>query len=281
MITKNYATLSNGRQTHYRHAGQDCAGVTLIMLHPSPMSSELMLPVMNALNGVCELIAPDTPGYGQSDPLTKEQLNSSAVLGPYVEWLAEFIDRLNLDTVGLYGSATGAQIAIEFAKTYPEKTVFIVLDNAADFTDAEREEVMNGYFPDLSPKKDGSHLQDIWKISESLFKWFPWNEQNDEHLISNATPPLAAVQATAKAYLLAGADYAQAYRRAFMNEDASRLQAVTVQTRVIRWEGSLLKQYSDRFDQYDWPKNIQMCHCGKTTDERMNRIRNTISDLIS
>ena len=281
MITKNYATLPNGQQTHYRRSekaghGSDGQHTTLVILHASPMSSETMLPIMHAIEGVCELLAPDTPGYGQSDPLSAKALAASATLAPYVAWLNEFINVLNLDKVAIYGSATGAQIAIEFARAYPDKTNFLVLDNAADFIDAERAEIMKNYFPDLSPREDGSHLQTIWKISASLFQWFPWYRQNDEHLVSSAKPPLAAVQATAKAYLLAGTDYAQAYRRAFINEDASRLQAVGVPTSVIRWQGSLIKKYADRFDHYQWPEHIQMCHCGKTFDERVSTIHQTI-----
>lgn len=279
MITKHYATLSSGCQTHYRRVAKEGPQTTLIMLHASPMSSEMMLPIMHNLEGVCELIAPDTPGYGQSDPLTKEALSESDTLYPYVEWLNEFIDVLGLESVALYGSATGTQIAIEYARAYPQKTRFLVLDNAADFNDAEREKIMVRYFPDLTPQPDGSHLQAIWEISKSMFQWFPWYQQDDEHRISTETPSLAALQSTVKAYVLAGPEYYQAYKRAFMNEDATRLQAVTVPTTVIRWEGSMIRKYSDRFDQYQWPDNIKMHHCGKSFEERFESIRGIVEEM--
>ena len=281
MMTKNYATLPNVRQTHYRQLENPQADTTLIMLHASPMSSELMVPTMNALSGLCTLVAPDTPGYGQSDPLTEEQLAASEDLSPYVEWLSNFMDAIHLKQIGLYGSATGAQIAIEFAKAHPQKTRFLILDNAAHFTDAEREQIMTRYFPDLSPREDGSHLRKIWHISESLFQWFPWYQQDEAHRISSMPPPLAAVQATAKAYLQAGVDYAQAYRRAFMNEDAGRLMEVRAPTRVVRWQGSVIKKYCDRFDEYPWPEHIRMCHCGQSIDERMEAIRQAVTELVS
>lgn len=289
MIQKNYLNFQNGQQTHYRQGGNSNSSEALIMLHASPMSSEALVPIISALGDVCHLIAPDTPGYGQSDPLPEEALNASANLDPYVAWLEEFIETFTenllaqnkpLKKIGLYGTATGAQIAIEFARNHPDKIDYIILDNAAHFTDADREEIMEKYFPDLSPKSDGSHLQKIWEISESLFQWFPWYQQDEEHRITTKGPiPIATVHATAKAYLNAGTNYDQAYKRAFFNEEADRVLEVKIPVQVIRWEGSIMKKYSDRFDNYDWPENVKMCHCGKSVDDRFTAIRTAISEL--
>ena len=112
MIRRAYVTLANGQQIHYRHQGQ---GYPVILLHPSPLSSAFMTPLITAWSANCHCLAWDTPGYGQSDPLPGEDLS----LSPYVESLAGFIRTLELEPPVIYGSATGAQIAIEFGKTYP------------------------------------------------------------------------------------------------------------------------------------------------------------------
>ena len=274
MIKKFYADLDYG-QTHFRRAG---AGKPVVVLHASPMSSALMVPLMNVLAEHSDVIAPDTPGYGQSDPLPEARLEAAEDLTPYVEWLNSFLDSLELTTIRLYGSATGAQIAIEFARAYPERVDCLVLDNAAHFEPAERAEITQYYFPGITPEADGSHLQDVWKMAYGVFKWFPWYAQDKDHQVSEAEPPAEAVHATALAYLAAGQDYAQAYKRAFKNEDASRVQSITVPVKVIRWSGSVIREYADRFDQFEWPSNIEMCHVDGDMQNRYLAVSNIIKE---
>jgi len=275
MIKKYYADQIQG-QTHYRRSG---SGRPMVLLHASPMSSELMVPLIEVLAKRADVIAPDTPGYGQSNQLPKYLLDSTDDLMPYVEWLRNFLDALGLDKIGLYGTATGAQIGIEFARTYPEKLDFLILDNAAHFSDEERQEITSEYFPSLQPKSDGSHLTDAWNMAQGVFTWFPWYRQDDEHRISKTSPPTQAVHATAMAYLTAGVDYAQAYKRAFFNEDANRVIDITVPVRVIRWDASVVKKYADLFDNFEWPDNVQMRACSGDMAERYATILATVNEF--
>ena len=276
MIRRNYAALSYGgsnHQTHFRSAG---SGAPVITLHPSPLSSRFLVPIIDLLKDSATVIAPDTPGYGASDPLP----TSEEGLGPYVEWLAQFIQSQGLKSAGLYGSATGAQIAIEFARSHPEMTDFLVLDNAVHFTADQRDKIMGGYFPDITPMEDGSHLQTAWQVAQGLYTYFPWYEQREENRISKVEPPLELLQQTALAYFEAGEDYARAYRAAFLNEDARNVQAVTVPASIIRWEGSILRQYADQLDAFDWPENIQMVSCGPSPQERFETIKSEVRGYI-
>lgn len=273
MIKKFYADLAYG-QTHYRRAGQ---GAPVVLLHASPMSSAVMLPIINSLMSGRDVIAPDTPGYGQSDSLSKEVLAQSEDLSPYVDWLAHFLDALGLEQVVLYGSATGAQIAIEFARAHPQRVVKLVIDNAADFTADECDDALEHYFPSIAPKADGSHLMDVWKISQSLPKWFPWYAQDDEHKVSDVNWPAAVVHATTMAYLQAGEDYAQAYRRAFVNEKAEHVLQLKVPTTIVRSESSIVKKFTDRFDDYEWPEHIKMRFCGADVNDRYAAINELLA----
>jgi pimeloyl-ACP methyl ester carboxylesterase len=275
MTLKHYANLSSG-QTHYRRNGR---GSPLIALHASPLSSAFLIPTINALAKHADVIAPDTPGYGQSDPLAKDNLEGQDGLSPYVEWLLEFIDRLGLDKVALYGVATGSQIAISFAARYPERLDYVIMDSAAHFTEKERQDLPHHYFPDISPKPDGSHLKTVWNMSNGLFNWFPWYAEEEEHRIGSNPPP-ELVHAVALAYLPAGSDYAQAYARAFDLEDANViLRADKTQVRIIRWQGSIVKKYSDRFDEFTWPENIKMRHCEASMKERFATIIDCINEF--
>ncbi len=274
-MLKSYANLELG-QTHFRQCGQ---GQTVILLHASPMSSAFMQPIMRSLSDEFHVIAPDTPGYGQSDPLPQDVLLSSDDLTPYVEWLSQFISALNLDDIVLYGTATGAQLAIEYARHHSQKLQGLIIDNAAHFEPDERDDIMNGYFPSLAPQADGSHFNVAWEMADAVSQWFPWYSQDEEHRISNHPMPADLVHMTAMAYLQAGEDYAQAYRRAFLNENATRVQSLSLPIRVIRWKNSVLKQYCDRYDQFKWASNVKMRFCDGGTEQRFATIKASATEL--
>jgi len=276
MILKNYANLNQQQQTHYRRAGD---GQPLVMLHASPMSSEYLAPLISELAKVADVIAPDTPGYGQSDSLSAEQMAVADDLTPYTDWLLSFLDFLELPKVGLYGTATGAQISIEFARLYPERVAYVILDNAAHFTDEEREDVMRNYFPSVAPQADGSHLQQVWEMANGVSQWFPWYAQDEQHRISQMPPPPQVVHGTAMAYLSAGEDYAQAYRRAFNNEKGDRIARITVPTRIFRWDSGPLREYTDRLANYDYPENVQMYRCSGPLDQRYAALTGLVQEL--
>lgn len=265
-----YADLADGTQTHYRICG---AGQPVILLHPSPLSSDFMLPLSLSLGAQFLVIAPDTAGYGNSDPLA----NPTDDLTGYVEWLASFMDALQLERAAIYGSATGAQLGIEFAAKYPQRVTKLVLDNAAHFEPEQRDAIIDGYLPDLSPRADGSHLQQVWEIANGLYQWFPWYQQDDKHRIAPAPPPVAVMHATAMEYLRAGPDYGRAYRAAFYNERAERIQRLTVPVAIVRSPSSLLKKYTDAFDNFAWDDNVKMAPCGPTIEERYAAIAQVIS----
>ncbi|MBU3018054.1 alpha/beta hydrolase [Paraglaciecola agarilytica] len=293
-VLKHYVTLGGDApwQLHYRSQGADHLPV-IVLLHASPMSSANMLPIMNALSDSFKVIALDTPGYGQSDPLPQyketqykdTQLQAEngakpdASLTPYVQALNEFIDALELKQPLLYGSATGAQIAIEYAKAHPDSIKGMVLENAAWFKDDEREAILAEYFPDISPQKDGSHLALVWKMSSQLFHYFPWFDTSESARVGSIDMPAQVIQDTLMGYLTAGENYHLAYRAAFMNERPEQLQPVTVPTHILRWPTSLLKQYVDRLDDANLPPNIQMRFAPAGIEGRFTALKQSMLSL--
>lgn len=260
-------------QTHMREAG---SGPPLLMLHPSPMSSAFLLPVIEIAQRHFAVYAPDTPGYGGTEALPQP----ADSLAAYVDWLAALLDALGFDDAHVYGSATGAQIAIEFARAFPARTRSLVVENAVHFTDEEVAEIMANYFPSIEPQADGSHLDTAWGMAEGLFRGFPWYRYAGlQQQGGQKQPPLSLVHATALAYLNAGPDYDRAYRAAFANERAGRLASLTVPVRVVRWAGGLLKEYADRLDQYAWPDQLRMVRCGPTPEERFEALEGVFAEL--
>ncbi len=250
---------------HYRVLGQ---GPALLMLHPSPLSSAFMVPHMQRFANQVTAIAPDTPGYGRSKAIPGEVRD----LVPYVEAMRALCDALGLTSYALYGSATGAQIAIELAKADAQRVTGVILDNAADFTETECERIMHGYFPDVTPCEDGSHLARVWQVAHDSTLFFPWHLKEESNRISSEPASPEVMNMTALGYLQAGPGYEKAYRAAFRNERAERVQAISVPVSIIRWKSSILKTYTDRFDRYAWRDNTRMAHCDEGMEARLRRI---------
>lgn len=278
MSQRAYATLAAATPTgapwqiHYRAAG---AGVPVILLHPSPLSSAFMEPLITLFSKQARAIAWDTPGYGQSDPLPQP----GEGLDAYVQALHEFIATLELDRPLIYGSATGAQIAIEYGKACADNTRGLLLENVAWFFDAEREQIMQSYFPDIRPERDGSHLQLVWKMASQVYRYFPWYDTSKAALVRTADAPLELLQKTVVDHLLAGQDYAQAYRAAFMNERPEPLQSLQIPTHLVRWQDSIIKAYSDRLDDAELPANIKMYYADTGMEARFLTLEQALTEL--
>lgn len=246
MSNTNWISKNN---IHFKVYG---AGPPIVLFHPSPNSSDMMHDLAVKLASDFTVICPDTPGYGSSPKL--EVANPAMI--DFVHAFKEMFDSLGLDSITIYGSATGSQIGIRYGIEYPDHVSHLILDNCAHFTDEEREAILESYFPDLTPQLDGSHLVQVWDMVTSLFQYFPWCFKDQEHKLNGPMPPPAILHMIAKDYLRAGADYDIAYKAAFEHEKVDYVQQLTVPTTILRWEGSILKSYTDRLFDYDLPMNV-------------------------
>ena len=98
----------DGLFIHWRAIGQ---GPALVLLHESPRSSASLIPLMKRLSNDFCCIAFDTPGYGASDPLP-EGVKS---LTEFACVIRQTIASLGIETFCLYGTHTGAAIALQLA----------------------------------------------------------------------------------------------------------------------------------------------------------------------
>jgi pimeloyl-ACP methyl ester carboxylesterase len=253
-------------QIHYRSAG---SGPTVVLLHPSPLNSSFQLPLLEHLVAAgFTVIAWDAPGYGQSDPLPSD----APGLAPYAEALSAFLDALQLAQPLLYGNATGAQIALELARRERERAALLVLDNVAVFSEQEREDLLAAYFPDLAPQADGSHLLRLWHMAAASTQYFPWYRQDAGHCFNPRPPDPAATQQAALAFQLAGPDYDRAYRAAFASERVEAFHGLATPTRIICWQDSPLRPFSDRLGDIELPACVELRHAGPGIAARFDGI---------
>jgi haloalkane dehalogenase len=110
-IKRAYCDLGpeiGGGQLHYRSNFNKSAPV-LLLLHQSPSDSAMYETLMAELDDEFWLIAPDNPGFGQSDSLpTGFSLESCAAA------VESLLKELQITTCFVFGHHTGASIAVQF-----------------------------------------------------------------------------------------------------------------------------------------------------------------------
>lgn len=275
-MQKAFVTLPSGRQVHYRTAGD---GAPLVMLHQSPQNSEAIEPAMQVFSQVCMCIALDTPGYGLSDPL----FEAAQTIGDYAEATMEAIDALGFDRFCLYGVATGSQVGIEIAKRYPGRVHFLLLDANGHLSADEREIILDGYFPEVTPRRDGGHLLTYWDMCKQLFVSFPWHSGRQKDRLPLDQPPAEVIHTILMRYLDAGEGYASAYRIAFDTEDRAHMDGLDVPTTMVRWEGSAALSMTDALLALGLPDCVKVLNAGPSIEKRyaiqLEALRQAVANL--
>jgi len=242
-------TIHKAKNIVFRLYGK---GSAIVLLHSSPNNAAMMHPFASILANHFTVICPDTPGYG----LTPDLAMPSPTMTDYAEAFDQFFDSIGLTNMQIYGSATGAQIAIRYGIQYPHKVQQLYLDNCAHFTDEEREAILQHYFPNLSPTEDGTHFTTIWEIASNLFNYFPWCFQTPEYKLNTPAIPKEIIHKVALDYIIAGENYFKAYKAAFEHEKIDYILKLTVPTTIFRWQGSILSSYTDRIFENKLPSQI-------------------------
>lgn len=208
-----------GRDVHYRTAG---AGPTLVLLHDSPRSSSLHTPLLEAFGDRREVIALDTPGYGESAPLPGEP-----TIPRFAEALAETLDALGVARAVFYGFHTSSKILLEFAARYPERVALAVLDGLSIPVGAPDEAFIVPYMRPFEIDGDGAWLAREWTRVRDTWRWFPWFRQRGAARMPIDQPSIDQLHAYALDYFLAGPAYPSAYAAAMRHDPREALRRVT------------------------------------------------------
>lgn len=161
MITKGYANIPSG-QIHYRRLHGP--GDPVICLHQTASSGAMWVKLMERMRGERHFIAFDTPGFGGSfDPP-----GMPASMEIYSDWLMEAIDALGISRFHVMSHHTGACIAVEMAKKYPERVLSVAMIGPVPLTEEEKAEFKKHYSSPFSPTADGNYLQTTWDYLRGL-----------------------------------------------------------------------------------------------------------------
>lgn len=208
---------------HYRHAapGSEAAAADrpVWMMHASPASSRSLEALLMAMGRTRRAIAPDTPGNGDSAPLS----GHAPALGDYADAFLRSMDALGIERADLYGYHTGAHIAIEMAILRPDRIGSLVLDGLLWLEDSERADYLAQYAQPLVPDAQGTQVFRALQFIRDQAWFFPHFRRDAAHNLGGGAMPPALLHALTVDLLKAAETYHLAYHAVFRHRLEERL----------------------------------------------------------
>lgn len=216
-IRKGYVDTPSG-QLHYRECGQQNKPA-LVLLHQTPSSSAMYETLMPHLAADYWLIAPDTPGFGQSSAL----LEPPSVSG-YAKAIYSGLKTLGIEHCFLFGHHTGASLAVQLTFEHPAFITKCALSGPPLLTEAQIG-TLKSTLPQRTLTDDGRFLQ-------TLYQRFG---QKDATL-----SPALKLRETLSA-LQAWDSYHAAYQAVFAHDFGAQLAALACPILLISAENDALR----------------------------------------
>ncbi len=219
---------ANGRRVHYRRTG---SGPAMVMMHASPLSSTSLRGAMRVFGEHFTCFALDNPGFGLSEPLSVGQGDIWA----HADALMDTIDALGLDRPVVYGASTGAAIAHAFGCKYPAGAALCMLDT---FSHHDTDDMLKGYFPDITPRRDGAHLLAAWEKISGLYLFSPWQKAETSRRQIRDYPSPKVLHDMVLQLLTASNGYNQLYTAAIAWEDIDNVDRLKAPATLNIWEAA-------------------------------------------
>lgn len=243
VITRHYLTIGSGataRRVHYRRAG---TGPLLLMVHQSPRSSCEYEELMQQWGAQFTCIAPDTPGFGQSEPLS----NQAPDINDYADALIEFLDALGVERIPAYGFHSGAIILITALKRHRARFTGIAAGGYAVWNEAERQAFGANYTPPFLPKPYGEHL--VWGWNRILEQgwFFPWYDARPETRMGRPHDDPARIHEIVLEILDAGDSFRLGYAAVLQApRDIPPPDTDIAPVLIVAYDGDPLQEHIDR-----------------------------------
>src|SRR5687768_15889974 len=131
--------LSGGTELAYVTAG-DPSNPALLLVHGFPGSADYFRALLPELSRVAYVIAPDLPGYGESDVLPEPSFPA------FGQAISELLNELAVGPRYIYVHDYGAPPALHIAMQAPDKVLGLIIQNANAH--------QTGFGPEWAPLKE-------------------------------------------------------------------------------------------------------------------------------
>ncbi|MGY4173514.1 alpha/beta fold hydrolase [Bradyrhizobium sp. USDA 4529] len=130
----------NGLEVFYREAGGPDAPA-LLLLHGFPSASHMFRELIPALSNQFRVVAPDLPGFGQSEMPSRDKF--SYTFDQLAEVIGRFTEIIGIARFALYVFDYGAPTGFRLAARHPERITAIISQNG----NAYEEGLSDGWNP--------------------------------------------------------------------------------------------------------------------------------------
>lgn len=239
-ITRHMLTLpTSGRKVHFRRCGK---GPPLLMVHQSPRSSAEYTALMEKWSDHFTCIAPDTPGFGQSDPLPGDPN-----IDDFADALGDFLDALGIGQCAAYGFHSGGIILVTALKRRPERFRALAVGGYAIWTEDEMALFGERYLPEWHPSDYGEHLTWLWNRMLEQSWVFPWFDMREEARLPVAHADVERVAQAVSEMLDAGNAYRAGYGAVLRApRDIPSADADVPPCLITAYDGDPLQEHIDR-----------------------------------
>jgi pimeloyl-ACP methyl ester carboxylesterase len=121
--TRQRFRLSGGTELSFLTAGE-ASKPAVLLLHGTPNSARMFRDVAPVLSEVAYVIAPDLPGFGESDVLPTSSFTA------FGEAITELLDRLAVGPLYIHLHDWGAPVGFHIAMQAPERVLGLIVQNA-------------------------------------------------------------------------------------------------------------------------------------------------------
>jgi pimeloyl-ACP methyl ester carboxylesterase len=173
--TTHHRVQVDGTGVFYREAGPKDAP-TIVLLHGFPSSSRQFDTLMPLLATQYHLIAPDFPGFGQSDAPPPSAY--SYTFDHLAKTMGDLVTALRIDKYTLYINDYGAPIGFRMMLAYPERVQALIIQNG------------NAYKQRLGPK--WAKIAEYWaapaRHPEVIIAFLSFEATEQRHIAGTAHP---------------------------------------------------------------------------------------------
>jgi pimeloyl-ACP methyl ester carboxylesterase len=179
-VLKGFVDAPHG-EVHFRYGG---GGPVVVMLHDTPRSSAVHARNIEWLGEHFTVVAPDTPGCGESAPLPQPDPS----IPDFAAALAGTLSALGIGRCAIYAPHGAGKIALQFAAEYPERVALTVLDGLPMQAEPASSAELERHLQVFAPAADGSHLPQEWSRVLDVHRWAPWFDRKSATRLTTPLP---------------------------------------------------------------------------------------------